>query len=271
MALSFLKMHAHGDDFVIVDLRGKPNPITNEVARRLGDRNRGIGFNQLALILDCEDAAARVMFWNPDGSQLDTCGSASRGVADLLMRETGTSSITLRSNRGLLHCMRDDDKRISIDMGKPSLDWRDIPLAVKADTRALPLPGNPVACSMGNPHCTFFVDDIARVDVAALGSKIETNPLFARGTNVHFVQVIDRNRIRLRIWERGGHIPLGSGSCCCGAAVNGIRRGLLDNIVEVECDGGTLKVEWNGSDGVILSGSVEPVFSGTIASRLLEH
>jgi len=270
MTLSFVKMHAHGDDFVIVDLRGKVDPITSDVARRLGDRNRGIGFNQLAVVLDCEDAAARLLFWNPDGSRLDTCGSATRGVADKLMREADTSSIVLRTNRGLLTCVREPGQRVSVDMGKPLLDWRDIPLSREVDTNRLPLSGSPTACSMGNPHCTFFVEDLATVDVAAIGPGIETDPLFPRKTNVHFVQVIDRGHIRLRIWERGGGIALGSGSCCCGAVVGGIRRGLLDDTVEVECDGGTVQVKWDGSSGVVLTGAVEPILYGTIASHFLQ-
>ncbi|SEI18199.1 diaminopimelate epimerase [Pseudomonas asplenii] len=270
MSLSFVKMHAHGDDFVIIDRRGQSDPITSAVARRLGDRNRGIGFNQLAVVLDCEDAAARVVFWNPDGSPLDTCGSATRGVADTLMREAGTSSVVLRSNRGLLTCVREEGGWISVDMGKPSLDWQDVPLAESMDTLVLPVAGSPVACSMGNPHCTFFVEDIAAIDVAALGPGIETDPLFPKKTNVHFVQVIDRGHIRLRIWERGGGIAQGSGSCCCGAVVAGIRRGLLDSHVEVQCDGGTVRVTWDGRGGVMLSGQVETVLRGAIEQRFLQ-
>jgi len=224
----------------------------------------------LIVVLDCHDAAARLLFWNPNGSMLDTCGSGTRGVADRLMREANTSSIVLRTNRGLLTCVRDSDQRVSVDMGKPLLDWQDIPLTEAVDTNALPLPGSPTACSMGNPHCTFFVDDLATVDVAAMGAKIETAALFRHKTNVHFVQVIDRSHIRLRIWERGGGIPLGSGSCSCGAVVGGIRRGLLDDTVEVECDGGTVKVQWDGVGGVVLTGSVEPIFCGTIADHWLQ-
>ncbi|QXI26003.1 diaminopimelate epimerase [Pseudomonas vanderleydeniana] len=265
MTLSFVKMHAHGDDFVIIDRRGQTDPITSAVARRLGDRNRGIGFNQLAVVLDCEDAAARVVFWNPDGSPLDTCGSATRGVADTLMREAGSSSVVLRSNRGLLTCVREEGGAISVDMGKPSLDWQSVPLAEAMDTLNLPIAGSPVACSMGNPHCTFFVDDLSVIDVAEWGPRIETDPLFPKKTNVHFVQVIDRSHIRLRIWERGGGIAQGSGSCCCGAVVGGIRRGLLDERVQVQCDGGTVSVQWDGSGGVILSGRVETVLQGTVA------
>ncbi|WP_448954202.1 diaminopimelate epimerase [Labrys neptuniae] len=262
MAIRFEKMHANGDDFVIVDCRGQDNGIDATTARQLGDRNRGIGFNQLAVMSDCEDAAARLTFWNPDGSTLDACGSATRGVAWKLFLETGASDIVLRTNRGLLACSQEDDGLISVDMGKPLVDWRDVPLADAIDTLELPLPGSPAACSMGNPHCTFFVADAESTPVGRLGPEIESHRLFPLKTNVHFVQVISPSRIRLRIWERGGGIPLGSGSCTCGAVVNGIRRGLLQDRVEVECDGGTFSVRWDGSGGVFLTGSVEPNFSG---------
>lgn len=264
MPLAFHKMHANGDDFVVIDARHTPNPITSELARRLGDRHRGIGFNQLAVLLGCDDAAARLIFWNADGSPLDVCGSATRGAADWLMRESCLRSITLRTERGLLTCQRTATDTISVSMGEPMFDWADIPLAHEVDSATLPLAGDPAACSMGNPHCTYFVDDLSAIDIATLGPSIETNPLFPRKTNVHFVQIINRQRIRLRIWERGGGIPLGSGSCSCGAAVNGIRRGLLDDTVEVECDGGIVTVQWNRSGPVILTGPVETIFSGTI-------
>jgi diaminopimelate epimerase len=269
VTIHFVKMHANGDDFIVVDMRGKSSPITGELVRLLGDRNRGIGFNQLAVMLDCEDASARLLFWNANGSELYACGSASRGVADLLMREAGTKSVTLRTNRGLLKCLLEAGEYISVEMGVPSLEWWDVPLTQEVDTLTLPLAGSPTACSMGNPHCTFFVADLAGFDVADIGPKFEKHPLFRNGTNVHFVQVIDRSHIRLRIWERGGGIPLGSGSCCCGAVVGGIRRGLLNNTVSVECDGGTVKVQWDGVSGVVLSGPVVPVFDGRIAAHCM--
>ncbi|KPN90061.1 diaminopimelate epimerase [Pseudomonas nunensis] len=269
MPLSFHKMHANGDDFVIVDARNASNPVTSSLARRMGDRNRGVGFNQLAVILDCDDADARLIFWNADGSALDACGSATRGAADRLMRESRVTSIVLRTNRGLLTCERTSAGTISVNMGAPLFDWSEIPLVREMDTAVLPLAGDPAACSMGNPHCTYFVDDVAAVDIATIGPTLETNPLFPLATNVHFVQVIDRKHIRLRIWERGGGIPLGSGSCCCGAAVNGIRRGLLDNSVAVECDGGTVTVQWDGAGSVVLTGPVETSFSGVIPDSQL--
>ncbi|MFV3411101.1 diaminopimelate epimerase [Pseudomonas sp. NY15436] len=270
MPLSFHKMHANGDDFVIVDSRNSPNLVTSNMARRMGDRNRGVGFNQLAVVLDCDDADARLIFWNADGSPLDACGSATRGAADILMRSSKRTSVILRTSRGLLTCERTSTGAISVDMGKPLLGWSDVPLALEMDTLLLPLAGSPTACGMGNPHCTYFVDDLTAVEIASIGPTIETTSLFPLRTNVHFVQVIDRKHIRLRIWERGGGIPLGSGSCSCGAAVNGIRRGLLDNCVEVECDGGVVTVQWDGVGSVFLTGPVETIFSGIFADALLK-
>ncbi|MDR6500081.1 diaminopimelate epimerase [Burkholderia sp. DN3021] len=266
MPIRFQKMNANGDDFVVVDLRGQDqaqaHAIDRDLVRHMGDRHRGIGFNQLAVLSDCDDAAARVAFWNPDGSMLDTCGSATRGVAWKVMRETGAASVVLRTNRGRLLCSHDAHGLITVEMGTPRIGWQDVPVAEAVDTLALPLPGAPAACSMGNPHCTFFVDDLGTVDVEALGPAIETHPLFPLKTNVHFVQVVSRSHIRLRIWERGGGVPLGSGSCSCGAAVNGIRRGLLDHTVRVECDGGDVAVQWDGTGSVFLSGPVSFGFDG---------
>lgn len=264
MPIAFQKMNANGDDFVVVDLRGQDAAprIDRALVRRMGDRRRGIGFNQLAVISDCDDAAACVAFWNPDGSTLDTCGSATRGIAWKLMRETDAASVVLRTHRGLLSCAQDAHGLITVGMGAPRVGWQDVPLAEATDTLALPLPGAPAACSMGNPHCTFFVDDLGAIDLETLGPAIETHPLFPLKTNVHVVQVVSRTHIRLRIWERGGGVPLGSGSCSCGAVVNGIRRGLLDETVRVSCDGGDVVVRWDSADSVLLSGPVAFGFDG---------
>lgn len=264
MPLPFQKLHANGDDFMLVDARGRDNPITSELARALGDRHRGVGFNQLVVLGDCLETAAQLTFWNADGSNLSTCGSATRGAADLLMRESGADSVWVKTVRGIQHCTRLDDQSVAVEMGVAQFAWQDIPLATALDSLALPLPGEPAACSMGNPHCTFFVEDVQAIDVATLGPRIEAHPLFPQKTNVHFVQVIDRQTIRLRIWERNGAIPLGSGSCSCGAAVNGIRRGLLDSPVRVLCDGGPVTVSWDGQGMVRLAGVVERVFSGML-------
>jgi len=262
MPIRFRKMHAHGDDFIVLDRRGVCNLMSPDLARRLGDRRRGIGCNQLVVITDCPDAMAQLTFWNADGTQLAACGSATRGVARLLMEETGMDRLSLRTPRGLLACERVSDDRICVDMEEPLLDWRDVPLARELDTLMLPIEGSATATGMGNPHCTFFVANLAEVDPAQAGPRWERHPLFPQGTNVHFVQVIDRGRIRLRIWERGGGVPQGSGSCACAAAVAAIRRGLTDNTVEVVCDGGAVSVQWTGVGGVKLTGPVTHVFDG---------
>ncbi|KAF5975605.1 diaminopimelate epimerase [Fusarium coicis] len=214
--IKFEKMHANGDDFVIVDLRDQDVIIDQDIARRLEDRNRGIGFNQLVVLSSCKDAAAYLAFWNADGSILNACGSATRGVAWKLMRETGSSTTTLRTIQGLLQCHKVSDNFIAVSMGSLLIHWREIPTTQEVDTLRLPLPGDPAACNMGNSHCTFFVDDLAAVDVMVRGSAIEKHRLFPEKTKVHFAQVLTPSHIRLRIWERGGGIPLGSGSCSPG-------------------------------------------------------
>jgi diaminopimelate epimerase len=181
MPLEFQRMHANGDDFVIVDMRGPSTPMASDVAHRLHDRHRGIGSNQLAIVSNREDEDARLAFWNADGTSLDACGRATRGVADLLIRERNTPTVSLRTNRGLLFCARSVSGAIAVDLGPPSLDWHDIPLSRVIDTLSLPLPADPTACRMGNPHCTYFVDDLSTTDVAALGRTLEVDPLFPSG------------------------------------------------------------------------------------------
>jgi diaminopimelate epimerase len=258
----FEKMHANGDDFVVVDLRDGGPPLSGGLVRRFADRQRGIGFNQIATVSECGDAAAAACFWNADGTPLNTCGSAMRGIALKLMLEIGTDTVMLRTRRGLSRCVRQVDGLISVDMGAPLFHWTDIPLMREMDTGWLPLVGDPAACSMGNPHCTFFVEDVDQVEIEAWGRDTETHPLFPSRTNVHFVQVLNPSRIRLRIWERGAGISPASGSCACAAVVNGIRRGLLSQTVEVQCDGGLLSVCWDGAGAVRLAGPVEPLFRG---------
>lgn len=263
------KMHAHGDHFVLVDARGRIPVVTSSLAVRLGNNRRGIGFNQLCEMTDSSVADVHLQFWNPDGSSLNVCGSATRGVAELLMSEMASKSMTVETAMGILHCQRAPNGSITVNMGQPILNWQDIPLERCVDTLMLPLENSPSACSMGNPHCTFFVNDVSAVDVATKGPILESDPLFPNRTNVHFVEIIDRSNIRLRIWERGGGIPDGSGSCSCAAAVNSIRRGFTDNEVNVHCDGGSFQVRWISDLGVFLTGKVERIFFGQLAAEYL--
>lgn len=264
--LRFRKMHGLGNDFVVIDARGGADPMTPALARAIGDRHRGVGFDQLVVIADSDDSDAAVTFWNGDGSTAGACGNATRCVASLLMSE---GPVTLRSAFGVLRAWRAGDGRITVDMGAPRFDWRDIPLSREADTDALPLPGAPSAVSMGNPHCVFFVPDLAFVALETLGPQVEHDPLFPARTNVEFVQVIDRATVRARVWERGAGVTLACGSGACAIIAAGVRRGLLDRRVRVVLDGGALDMEWPEGGGVRMTGPVATVFEGEFDAEFL--
>ncbi len=267
----FVKMHGLGNDFVVIDARGRADPMSPGRARAIGDRHRGVGFDQLAVILDDAEADARLVFWNADGSTAGACGNATRCVASRLMEERGERSLLLRTERGLLACEALGDGRIRVDMGAPLLGWRDIPLAEECDTARLPLPGAPAACSMGNPHCTFFVEDADAVDLAARGAETERHPLFPERTNVQFVTVLAEDRARVRVWERGVGVTLASGSSSCAVLVNAVRRGLMGRRATLILDGGEIEVEWPADDaGVLMTGPVATVFEGVLAPAIWE-
>ena len=266
--LPFMKMHGLGNDFVVLDARRGGAVVTPALARALGDRHRGVGFDQLALIERADDADARLTFYNADGSLSAACGNATRCVARHLMSETGRTALSLRTERGLLPCEDAGDGLTRVNMGAPIFEWRAIPLARAVDPERLPIDGDPAALSMGNPHCVFFVEDAEAVDLAAFGAAGEHHPLFPERTNVEVVQVLSPTALRLRIWERGAGITLASGSCACAAAVAATRRGLTERAVSVAVDGGTLHVDWR-AEGVWLTGPTMHVFDGCLTPSFL--
>lgn len=263
--LRFRKMHGLGNDFVVIDQRVSPFALTTSLVRAIGDRHRGVGFDQLAEIASGTDAAADLIFWNADGSQAAACGNATRCIADLLMSEGRIAALDLRTERGLLACSRRADGLVQVDMGPPSLDWADIPLAEALDSAALPLDGTPAACSMGNPHCTYFVDDAQCAPLTTLGPATETHPLFPQRTNVQFVQVLDRGHARVRVWERGVGVTLASGSSSCAVVVNAVRRGLMDRQAVLHLDGGDIHIQWRDDDHVLMAGPTADVFEATLS------
>ena len=266
--IGFMKMHGAGNDFVIIDSRGREALVTAVLARAVGDRHRGLGFDQLAEIRSSADADFALDFWNSDGSRAGACGNATRCVCDFVMKETGRETVTLTTERGLLHAVRLADGRVSVNMGQPQRDWAEIPLAQSADTLHLPLPGDPVAVGMGNPHCVFFVPDAEAVDLPAVGPRLEHDPLYPQRTNVEFASVLGPDHLRMRVWERGAGITLACGSGTCATVVAAHLRGLTGRRVVVEVDGGTLQVDWRG-DGVWLTGPVAHVFDGVLTPAFL--
>ncbi|MCO6384307.1 diaminopimelate epimerase [Oceanicola sp. 502str15] len=261
--LPFMKMHGLGNDFVVLDHREGGQAVTPALATMLADRHRGVGFDQLAVIEPSDRADARLTFYNADGSLSAACGNATRCIARHLMEETGKPAVTLLTERGLLPCIDAGEGLTSVNMGAPLTDWQQIPLAREADTLHLPLEGDPVGTSMGNPHCTFFVEDAEAIDLARLGPETEHNPLFPERTNVQFAHVIGPDHLRMRVWERGTGITLASGSSSCAVATAAARRGLTSRKVTITLDGGTIHIDWR-EDGVWMTGPTAHVFSGTL-------
>lgn len=266
--LAYLKMHGLGNDFVVVDARGGASAMTPALARAIGDRHFGVGFDQLALIRE-EGGVVAVDYWNSDGTLSNACGNATRCVARLIMAERGANTVTLRTGRGDLLCEDAGGGLIRVNMGQPQLEWHQVPLARETDTLTLPLAGAPSATGMGNPHCSFFVEDASAVDLDVLGPATENNPLFPERTNVQVVQVLDRENLRARVWERGVGHTLASGSSACAVAVAAARRGLALRAVTVHLDGGKLGIEWR-EDGVWMTGPTMLVSEGVLAPEFLE-
>jgi len=266
--LGFMKMHGLGNDFVVIDSRGRGAVATVALARALGDRNRGVGFDQLAEIRDADEADFALDFWNADGSRAGACGNATRCVADYMMAQLGATAVSLVTARGGLSALRRDDGLVSVNMGQPQLDWADVPLLRAMDTLHLPLAGDPVAVGMGNPHCVFFVPDAEAVDLPGRGAATEHDPLFPQATNVEFAGLTGPDRLRLRVWERGAGITLACGSGACAVAVAAHRRGLTGRQVVLDMDGGALEIDWR-DDGVWMTGPVAHVFDGWLSPAFL--
>ena len=265
---SFKKMHGLGNDFVIVDSRGHGPLISAEIARGLGDRHLGVGFDQLAVISDSPQADVALTFFNADGSTAGACGNATRCVAQYEMQRLGREALSLITERGVLQAYQ-EGALVSVNMGHPMLTWDEVPLVREMETLHLPLEGRPTATGMGNPHCTFFVEDADAVNLAQLGPRFEHNSLFPERTNVQFAHVNGENRLRMRVWERGVGVTLASGSSSCATAVAAARLGLTGRTVEIQLDGGLIYIDWR-EDGVWVTGATMHVFDGVLTAKFLE-
>lgn len=259
--LPFMKMHGLGNDFVVIDRRATGDLPDAAIVAAMADRHRGVGFDQLAVILPGANADARLVFFNADGSFSAACGNATRCIARHLMDESGAASLRLATDHAVLLAEDAGAGLTRVNMGAPVLDWAAIPLAEDVDPLHLPIPGDPVATGMGNPHMTFFVPDVAAVELDRLGPQFEHHPLYPQRSNVEFVQVLSPGEIILRIWERGTGPTLASGSCSCAAVVAAARRGLTGRNVRVNVPGGVLEIDWR-DDGVWMTGPTAHVFDG---------
>jgi len=274
MSRPFLKMNGLGNDFVVVEARSAPFEPSAAEVRAISDRNGGIGCDQLILIGQSDTADAFVRFWNADGVEIDACGNGSRCVGLLLMQASGRDEASFETRAGRLTALKAEGGQISVDMGQPGLRWDQIPLAEAMDTRGIELQVGPIdnphlhtpgCVSMGNPHVVFFVPDADVAPVRQSGSLIEHHPMFPEGVNVGFAQVKARDRIRLRVWERGAGLTKACGTGACAALVAASRRGLTGRKATLELDGGDLVIEWRAEDDhVIMTGPASLDFAGVL-------
>jgi diaminopimelate epimerase len=270
--IPFRKMHGLGNDFVVIDVRANPFDMTPKIARSLADRRRGIGADEIILIEASSNANARMGIWNPDGEEVDACGNASRCVAALLMAETGEASATIATNAGILRCSDAGGGMVTVDMGLPRFNWRDIPLSQTQDALRLkldmtgidgpPLPP-PAGVSMGNPHAVFFVDDLDKWDLGVIGPKLERNSLFPERANITLAQQTGPNSFRMRVWERGAGLTLACGTAACATLVTASKHGHTGHKAEMSLPGGALHIEWREGDGhVLMTGPWSQSFTG---------
>jgi len=270
---SFLKMHGLGNDFVVFDRRKNAFSLTPARARAIADRRHGVGCDQVIVIgaaANGIDATMRI--YNADGGEVESCGNAARCVARLLMDENGTSKVMLDTAGGPLSCTRAGEL-VTIDMGIPRFEWRQIPLSEPRDTlcfgmeadREFPALKEVSAANIGNPHCILFVPDAEQAPVERVGPLIEKDPLFPKGTNVEFVQVLSSDRLRMRVWERGVGVTLACGTGACAAMAAAQRRQLCGTKMDVQLDGGTLIVEWQGEGShIFMTGPASLSFRGDV-------
>jgi len=273
--IPFLKMHGLGNDFVVLDGRRTAIAVGAATARAFADRRTGIGCDQVILLEPPCDPGAQVLMriLNPDGSEAEACGNATRCVADLLRREIGNPRVRIETIAGLLEAEALPDGRIAVDMGPARTSWREIPLRRAMDTGRVELSLGPLAApvctNIGNPHATFFVDDAEAIDLAALGPVLEHHPLFPQRANIGVAAVRDHKNIRLRMWERGAGITRACGSGACAALVAAHRRGLAERQAAVVLDGGVLDIAWREDGHVVMTGPVALSFEGVFDSGLL--
>ena len=259
--IPFIKMQGLGNDFVIIDQRKRSYTLD---FMKISDRKFGIGCDQIILIEESEEADCLMRIYNADGSEVAACGNATRCIAKLVMQENKISKVTIAIQKKILRCWDAGQNIVKVDMGKPLLNWYDIPLSANCDTNNLPIfyegLGAPSAVNIGNPHVVFFVENIDEVDLVKFGPQIENDLMFPEKVNVNIAQITNKD-ILLKVWERGVGETLACGSGACATLVAAIQNGYIsDNNAVVIFRSGELHIEW--SDSVFMKGSVAQVFTG---------
>lgn len=275
MELEFTKMHGLGNDFIVLNGLDKAICLSGEQIRFLSDRHFGVGCDQLLLLEPARDSNADVRYriFNADGNEVQQCGNGARCIAEFLYRAEliQKDTINAETGEGIIRIYRREGGMYTVDMGVPRFEPAEIPMRTgrRADSYALKLADTSVevyALSMGNPHAVLMVEDVENSPVAALGAQIQQHTDFPEGVNAGFMQVIDRQHIRLRVYERGAGETLACGSGACAAVVAGRMAGRLDEEVVVGLKGGALVISWQGEgETVWMSGPATTVYKGRIS------
>ena len=262
-------MQGLGNDFVIIDKRINNIAITKKLIKKLSDRKSGVGCDQLITIVHSnkKDIHARIEIYNYNGDRVEACGNGTRCVAKILFNETKLKEIKIISDAGIINAKKINTNNISVNLGKLTTNWKKIPLSKNIDSLDIPINieglNNGVAVNIGNPHCVFFLKNIYDINLSKIGPKIEKHKLFPNQTNVEIIEIINKRKIKMRVWERGVGITLACGSGACASVYAGQLKNMLDNNVEVELERGSLFINIKNNEA-ILTGPAEISFEGSL-------
>lgn len=274
MLLRFTKMHGLGNDFMVLDLVSQHAHVQPRHVKQWGDRNFGVGFDQLLIVEppSTPDADFRYRIFNCDGTEVEQCGNGARCFARFVVdkRLTAKKTIRVETKGGMIELTIANDGQVTVGMGPPRLVPEQVPFKAESEALSYPLEVDGqryelAAISMGNPHGVLRVDDVDSAPVRTLGPKLEVHESFPQKANIGFLQIVNPHQARLRVWERGAGETLACGTGACAAAVAGIRQGWLQSPVQIDLPGGRLSIEWAGpGQPVMMTGPAVRVFEGQV-------
>ena len=274
MLIKFTKMHGIGNDFVVIDAVHQHINLTTDAIRQIADRNQGIGCDQVLLIEPPSDKNIDFNYriFNCDGTEVEQCGNGARCMGRYIADQqlSGKKSVLLKTKNRVMEVTTKNKDLVTANMGAPIFTPSDIPFNSDQQQQLYPMEAGPhsveiAVLSVGNPHAVIQVEDIDTAEVDNIGTLIQAHKLFPESVNVGFIQIMDRQTIKLRVYERGVGETQACGSGACAAAVAAIQQNLVDSQVNLELLGGSLSIEWHGGDEpIMMTGPAETVFHGKI-------
>jgi diaminopimelate epimerase len=273
--IPFRKMNGLGNDFIIVDGRQANYDFTREQVHGWANRETGIGCDQFIVMETSDVADVRMRIHNTEGGEVESCGNASRCVADIVFGETGNDTCTIDTKGGFLACRKVEGGLVTVDMGVPKFGWQDIPLAEEfRDTRGIELQIGPIdapvlhtpsVVNVGNPHAIFWVKDLNITDLSRTGPLLENHPIFPERANISLAHVLSPDHVEVKVWERGVGLTQACGTAACAVAVSSARTKRTGRKVTITLPGGDLHIEWDERDHMLMTGPVMYDFEGELA------